>query len=229
MSIILDLLKPLVAGVVAFFLLPIAGAALPWRHAQKISRQYLDLVVSLLGNACLLIRSGAGASLKQMSWDSDHQQWAIAVGGSKKHIEKDEHVGTLSGRPFGVVHERKPVFVTPRLMYVGQRVNELRAESKAKIEKASGDVLYRAFVRVPRNYLPVVDPYGSNRLIQSSADLNLTDRIITWVEKGQAGYNSRTVVDWMINLGFLAAGAGLVFFLLKLKSQTASAGGAIPF
>lgn len=222
MGLILDLAKAYFVGVILFAAIPVFATPLAWERKQGLLRTYTGMALSALGRGLLIQREHGGLLLKKTKFDTRLGAGAelARIGGELKHWKDPENLmSTLHGRPFGLAHEAKNAIVDARSCRSGRLERELDEQGQ-RVREVDGTRLYKAFFFI-QNTRPLVDITDALPIIQGSGDPGLPDRVETYVEKGNLGYDSGQIkqgVEWMT---MMAVGFGLMW----IGSKLAAAGG----
>lgn len=215
LTIIIDLLKWFLAGVVLFLAVPIATRPLEWRQKQPIIELYHGMAMSALGRGIMLIRSNGGQELKQTSFDASNGGERTTISGETKHWTNPGNMMlTFEGRPFALAHEDKDVLFDIRTAHIGELFRDYKERG---IWELNG---YRkAYANIAEAH-PVVDVRPVVDSMQANVSPGLADRIDEFVEKMQSLFDSNRMFEylpWLIGLG---AGVGLMFMISKAMETT---------
>lgn len=225
MSFFFDLFKAFGFGFMAFFLLPLVAAMLPWEYAMRIVRPYQSIAMSLLGRGIMLQRSHGGLRLKKSRFDPRIGAERIQIGRHKKYFtDPHDFMSTFRGYPFGLAHEDRGVIVDARTCYFGRRCRELI--ENGRFENQRGHV--KAFFSVPDGVRELVNIADIKPIVQGSATPGLADRVDTYAEKGQSGFDSAQLIQQMPFLIALGVGFGLMWFAKELGGSASTPGDVIP-
>ncbi|GAA0305684.1 hypothetical protein [Halarchaeum salinum] len=222
MSLILDLLKALVLGVLAFYLFPlVAGLILPWDDARDLVRPYVGMATSTLKRALLVKRSHGGWTLKKTSFDGGVGGEVAKLSG-EPHTWRDfgHHMTTWKSATFGLAHEDKNVIFDARVPDLGRRFRELQQTGRWL-----HDGRRKAFFLID-DARSLVNLDDALNIIPGSASPRLADRVEEDIKKSQALFNSRKgqLVTTLQLLMFFGAGVGTIYFASRLRG---SGGGSV--
>lgn len=224
MSIILDALKAFVAGVAVFYCFGFIGAlVLPWeRGGKRLVESYAKLATSFLSRLLLMKKKHGGMKGIRTNYDP-------AIGAEKGRVGKEIYhwrdslgmMKTFYGIPLGLVHEDRDVIFDARFADIARRYKQLHERNEWVV-----DGMRKMYFVLDRGR-ELVNPEHMIRVIPGQSTPRVADRIDTFVEKGEALYDSKKTqlvqTGQLIMLMF--AGMGLVYIGVQLKRSTG--GGAI--
>lgn len=222
MSLLFDLAKTYAIGLLLFVAIPMATAPLSWERKRGVIHTFTGMAMSALGRGLLIQREHGGLLLKKTKFDTRLGAGAelARMGGELKHWKDPENLmSTLHGKPFGLAHEAKNAIVDARMCRAGRLLRELDEAGERELE-ADGTTFYTAFFHISDDH-PLVSITDALPLIQGSGDPGLPDRIETYVEKGNQGYDTTQIKQGAEWLTMMAVGFGLTW----IGSKLAAAGG----
>lgn len=224
MSLIISFLKGLSLGTILFFAIPLVSKAVPWQYRKGIVESYQSMAFTVLGRALLIVREHGGFLLKGTVFDTRFGGERAKLGGETKHWrDPSNYMSRLRGKPFGLALEGYDVIIDARTAHIGRLTKQLHQTGRWEV-----DDLRCAYYTLPRARTILVNPVDAAPIIQGSASPGLADRLETYVEKGQSGFNTSQAVEFMQWLVGLGAGMGLMFMASKLAETTSGGSAVIP-
>lgn len=223
MSIILDLLKAYVAGVLVFFAFgTLAAALLPWEDAKPIVDQYINMAMTVVKRG-LFVKHRGNIKLVKTSV-ADFGAEVAKLGGSVHHWhDVDDRMASCYAATIGLAaagENAKNVVFDARLAGIGGKWLQIKRQRLLQ-----HDGMWKTFCHMsPGRHL--ADLSKAAAVIEGSASPRLADHVDDFTEKSQAGWNSRRsqAVQTIQLLMFAGAGFGLVYLGAKLAAST---GGAV--
>lgn len=221
------------SGILAFVGVPILlGPILPIRYRQRIIDMYGSLMTMAFDRCLVVPREVQGLDLMSSHYDPKLGREAVEIGDEERAWrDPGNRLGRLYGRPFAIAPAFSEVLVD--VLDCAMAECDARADDEhgttdeVSIPTADGPTTVEA-TRL-ETALPTgacAWPVGGIRHIKNSeSDSSAADRTVQVVENSQAGYKSRSVVDYMVPLIFALAGGILGWFL---KTQGGNIGGALP-
>lgn len=229
MSLLFDLAKAYMIGLVGVAFLPAMVRPLSWQRKQSVIQTFTNMAVSTLGRGLMLKREHGGLKLVKTRFDTRIGSGAevAKIGGEKKHWKDPENLmSTFHGKPFGLAHESRNVIVDARRCYLARLYTDLKDNHDWELQ-IDGETYKRAFfgVDAERALVAIEDAVP---VIQGSADPGLADRVEEYGRIGNSLYNSTQMLQ---GVKFLMTFGG-IFLLMwlgrKLMETTAGGSTVIP-
>lgn len=226
MSIITEIGKAFMLGIITFFGLGVAARALPWHLAKTVADTYVGMGMACLGRGLLIQRAHGGLTLKKTTFDSSVSGEKARISGNiKQWSDPHNMMSRFQGRPFGLAHETSNTILDARTLALARRFRELDRRGEWEV-----DGRFRAFFHVEEgDSTDLVDIADGLSVVQHSEAPGLVDRLKEFVRKSQMMFNAPRLMQhsaWLIALG---VGFGLMFLANRLADTSGgSTGSPIP-
>jgi hypothetical protein len=216
MMFVIELALAFLGGLVLFALLPVLTLG-------RLSEWFVELAMASVERAILIKRSNAGFTLKASRYNPNYGTERVTAGGKTYDFtDQSNLMSRFKNRPFGLAHEDRGALINPRIADFGRELHEQKRDGDWT-DAAGNRRKYFGFERGRA----LVNLDHALYAIQGSASPTLGDTTETYVEKGQAAFDSGRAVTYIIWLMMFGAGAGAPWILLKLSSSV-DGGASLP-
>lgn len=225
MSLLLGIVAAFLSGFLVVLVAPLAARLLGGRQAaEAVAQHYFDMAAKLYGRLLLVLREGGGLELVQSEHDASIGLEKATLDGEDKHFEDPHNYMSRFYRvPFGLADEARGVIINPRICELGEIVKWKR-EDGMKTE-TDGGTYFEGVLPIESDETRLVHPKYARPIITGSATADLADKVDALMEISQSRFDSSPTVQYLVWLGALGGGFGLVLLAFQVLQST---GGGTP-
>lgn len=224
MSVILGMLAAFLSGFLVVVVAPLLARLLGGvQGAAIVAQTYFSMSAKLYGRLLLVLREGGGLDLVNSSHDASIGLEKATLDGEDKHFEDPyNYMSRFYNVPFGIADEERGVVISPQIAELGELVRWAR-EDGIRVE-SDGRTYFQGVVPIDTSEHRLVHPQDARAIIQGSATADLADKIDDLMEVSQSRFNSTPTMQYLVWLGALGAGFGIVAIAYQLLQ---SGGGSL--
>lgn len=211
-------------GLFLYSAIPLIGMILPEDLRTWLGRWFARRGAEFMRRMLLIKRENAGVKLTASRYNSDYRtERASLSGGKLEWKDENNDMGRLMGQPFGVVHEKLGVVVSPSKAAIGRRLRELTTQSELwRLVNGERRVKQHFTFSTEPKYEDVGD---SLHWVQGSMPPTRPRSTVEIIKKAYENFNARQAMEIIsIMIAFVMAILGVYM----AKSLSAGGGGSMP-
>lgn len=208
-----------ILGAVGFFIAPMVAAMIGNDELQeRMGQYYLDLAMSTIRDAALVVRETGGLQLTGVSWDPKFGGDRASINGVVGHWMDPMAVkSTLAGKSFGIGLESASAYVSPVMAEFGYYGRKAQNNDRLGVIDTDDEETEQVALdyRIPRDP-EIVDLREASKFLKGSCKRRWGALSNRWAELSQEKFHERLSLSqtlmWVAAFG---VGVGLAFLLVK--------------